>query len=157
VLFSRTQPLIRYEMSDRVRLAGSSCPCGRPYALLDNIEGRVEDVLHFPAVGRGWITVHPNVFHDILDLVPAGGWQVVQRPDGLHVLLSMVHEEVPDERLAETLQCALPAHEALGPPVKIERVSVIPRGPAGKPVLIKSEGPSAYREQTVSQRSREPC
>jgi putative adenylate-forming enzyme len=144
VLFSRTQPLIRYEMSDRVQVAVSSCLCGRPYALLDGVQGRVEDILHFPAVGGGWVPVHPNVFHDILDLVPAGGWQVVQRSDGLHVLLSMVREGVSDERLAETLERALAAHGALVPPVQIERVSVIPRGPAGKAALIKSEEPRGH-------------
>jgi phenylacetate-coenzyme A ligase PaaK-like adenylate-forming protein len=41
VLFSRTLPLIRYEMSDSVRLAADpSCGCGRPYRLLDAIQGR---------------------------------------------------------------------------------------------------------------------
>ena len=53
VLFSRTQPLIRYEMSDQVQLATSPCPCGRPYACLEMIQGRVEDVLHFPALHGG--------------------------------------------------------------------------------------------------------
>ena len=45
VLFSRTQPLIRYEMSDRVRLSPSRCNCGLPFALLGRIEGRAEDIL----------------------------------------------------------------------------------------------------------------
>ena len=34
VLFSRTLPLIRYELSDQVTLAGPGCPCGRPFGLL---------------------------------------------------------------------------------------------------------------------------
>ncbi len=50
VLFSRTMPLIRYEMSDSVRPATSPhCPCGRPFALIDGIQGREEDILRFPA------------------------------------------------------------------------------------------------------------
>jgi phenylacetate-CoA ligase len=50
VLFSRTMPLIRYEMSDSVRPASSArCPCGGPFALIDGVQGRVEDVLHL-----GW-------------------------------------------------------------------------------------------------------
>jgi phenylacetate-CoA ligase len=48
VLFSRTMPLIRYEMSDSVRPAASPhCLCGRPFALIDGIQGRAEDVLRF--------------------------------------------------------------------------------------------------------------
>jgi len=48
-LFSRTLPLIRYELHDRVRLAMKPCPCGRPLALIDAIYERTEDVLAFPA------------------------------------------------------------------------------------------------------------
>lgn len=139
VLFSRTQPLIRYEMSDSVRLAVSSCACGRPYALLDGIQGRVEEVLHFPAVGGGCIAVHPNLFHNVLDLVPASGWQVVQQHDGLHVLLSGVREDFLDETLAEALRHELAAQGAIASSVRVERVPVIPRGAAGKAALIKSD------------------
>lgn len=54
VLFSRTLPLIRYEMSDSVRPAASPyCPCGRPFVLIDGVQGRVEDVLRFPATSGG--------------------------------------------------------------------------------------------------------
>jgi putative adenylate-forming enzyme len=49
-LFSRTQPLIRYELNDRVRLSTDVCSCGLPFALLENIEGRVEDTLYLPAL-----------------------------------------------------------------------------------------------------------
>ncbi len=53
VLFSRTLPLIRYEMSDTVRLAGRGCPCGRAFTRLEDIEGRIEDVLQLPGKEGG--------------------------------------------------------------------------------------------------------
>ena len=40
VLFSRTQPLIRYEISDHVRLVDGTCTDGLPFALLGGIDGR---------------------------------------------------------------------------------------------------------------------
>src|SRR5205814_7039319 len=43
VLFSRTIPLIRYEMTDRVALASEPCPCRLPFRLLDSIDGRTDD------------------------------------------------------------------------------------------------------------------
>jgi phenylacetate-coenzyme A ligase PaaK-like adenylate-forming protein len=50
-IFERfTQPLIRYEISDRIRLTSESCPCGRPYRVIESIEGRQEDVLHFELI-----------------------------------------------------------------------------------------------------------
>src|SRR6266511_3742336 len=48
VLSSRTLPLIRYEMTDRVGLAVDPRPCGLPFALLDSIEGRTDDALACP-------------------------------------------------------------------------------------------------------------
>ena len=46
MLFSRPLPLIRYEMSDSVGLAADPrCGCGRPYRLLDAIQGREQDAL----------------------------------------------------------------------------------------------------------------
>jgi putative adenylate-forming enzyme len=35
----RTQPLIRYEMSDIVRPLDEVCPCGRPFAIIESVEG----------------------------------------------------------------------------------------------------------------------
>ncbi|WP_427170117.1 phenylacetate--CoA ligase family protein [Arthrobacter sp. 92] len=89
VLFSRTLPLIRYEMSDAVRLGGRGCPCGRSFALLEDIEGRLEDVLQLPGrQGQGPVSIHPIVFHHVLDQAAAAGWQVIQEPSGLRVLLA---------------------------------------------------------------------
>jgi hypothetical protein len=85
------------------------------------------------------------LMRDVLDLVPAGAWQVVQRPDGVHVLLSNVWEGFSDETLTETLRHALTAQEVVSPTVWIERVAALPRGAAGKASLIKSE---LYPEQS---------
>jgi len=87
VLFSRTLPLIRYEMSDTVRLGGRGCPCGRSFTLLEDIEGRLEDVLRLPGKA-GNVNVHPIVFHHVLDEAGSAGWQVIQEPSGLRVLLA---------------------------------------------------------------------
>jgi phenylacetate-CoA ligase len=139
VLFSRTMPLIRYEMSDSVRSATSPhCPCGRPFALIDGIQGREEDVLHFPAKSGGQVSVQPIVFHRVMDAVPAGGWQVVQGPEGLTVLLSGVREGFADATLIDSLRQELGAQGAIVPPVKVKRVPNIPRTTVGKAPLIKA-------------------
>jgi putative adenylate-forming enzyme len=139
VLFSRTMPLIRYEMSDSVRPAASSyCPCGRPFALIDGIQGRVEDVLRFPAASGGQVTVQPALFHRVMDTVPAGGWQVLQEPEGLTVLLSGVQKGYVDDVLADSLRRELAAQGALAPSVKVRRVPAITRTKVGKAPLIKA-------------------
>lgn len=138
VFFSRTQPLIRYELSDSLRLSGGKCPCGRPFALIDGIQGRMEDVLHFPALSGGEVEINPLVFDQVMDRLPAGEWQVVQERDGLDILLSGAPADFSDERLADELRRALAAQGARVPPVRVKHVPAIPRSATGKAPLIKS-------------------
>ncbi len=141
VLGSRTQPLIRYELSDSVRLSSDRCPSGHPFRLVDGIQGRVEDVLSFPGEAFGVVQVHPLVFSRIMDTLPVSGWQVIQEADGLHVLLSGVRGEFRDEVLAETLRQALSEQGAIVPRIELQRVESIPKRAAGKAPLIKSNLP----------------
>ena len=147
VLFSRTMPLIRYEMSDSVRPASSPhCPCGRPFALIDGIQGREEDVLRFPAKSGGQVSVQPIVFHRVMDAVPAGGWQVAQGPEGLTVLLSGVRGGFADAALIDSLRRELEAQGAIVPPVEVSRVPTIPRTTVGKAPLIKAHVSGPWRK-----------
>lgn len=139
VLFSHTQPLIRYEVSDRAsRSQTEQCPCGRPFALLEGIEGRAPEVLHFPARTRGEVAVIPHVLHRVMDTVPASGWQVVQEQDELRVLLSGASESLNEATLLDALQQALVAQGVMVPPIHIQRVVAIPRNASGKAPLIVS-------------------
>lgn len=137
VLFGRTQPLIRYEVSDMVRLSPEPCPCGRPYALVTEIEGRLEEVLHFPARAGGSVAIHPNVFHHVLEPVPVAGWQVAQRPDGLEIRLLGDGGEA--ERIVQALTRALEEQGVRVPEVRVRRVDEIPRGKTGKAALVQVE------------------
>ena len=133
VLFSRTQPLIRYEVSDRVRASTDICPDGRPFALLEAIEGREEDVLHFNG-----IAIHPNVFHSALEPVPVAAWQVVEETDGLLVLLAQPTDGVVDADVATRVRAALQQAGADGVRVRVERVETIPRTALGKAPLVRA-------------------
>jgi phenylacetate-CoA ligase len=140
VLFSRTQPLIRYEVSDRVsRSRTEHCPCGRPFALLEGIEGRASEVLLFPDRAGREVAVIPHVFHRVMDTVSASGWQVVQEQDGLQVLLSGATDSLNESTLLDTLRQSLTAQGAIVPPIRIQRVTAIPRNASGKAPLIVSK------------------
>jgi phenylacetate-coenzyme A ligase PaaK-like adenylate-forming protein len=47
-LVNRTQPLIRYELSDLVTLAEGPKPTGWPFRRIAAVEGRSDDILHLP-------------------------------------------------------------------------------------------------------------
>lgn len=138
VLFNRTQPLIRYELSDSVRLATQPDDSGLPFTRIDGIQGRTEDILHFPTTSGGEVAVHPLTFHRLLDAVPASGWQVVQEADGLSVLLSGAIGGAADHVLVDSLTDALSVHGVRLPSIRVQHVSAIPKTAAGKAPLVKA-------------------
>jgi phenylacetate-coenzyme A ligase PaaK-like adenylate-forming protein len=146
VLGRKTQPLIRYEISDMVRPLDVECECGRPFAVIESIEGRVEDVLEFPRRdGRGVVEIHPNVFHEILESVPASGWQV--RHEGGDIVIAMMGAAGlgGHERIAAEVRLALRARGACVPDIRVEHVDVLVRGATGKaPLIMKTPGAARH-------------
>jgi putative adenylate-forming enzyme len=138
VFFNRVQPLIRYELTDGVRVAADACPCGMPYLRLDAIRGRVEEELRLPAAAGGEVTIHPNVFHAVMDAQPVLQWQVVQAKDGIHISIRPEREGFDAEGLSRTIQQALEQHGAGAVPVWVEAVAVILKAPSGKTPLIRA-------------------
>lgn len=148
VLFRRTQPLIRYEMSDRVAWLAQSCPCGRPFALVGALEGRQEDVLVLPAPSGRRVQVHPNVFHEVLDLAPVAEWQVEHETmDGVRVRITGASQSFDDASLARHVAAAVERAGALRPHTVVERVDAIPRTTLGKAPLVREapQGTSVAR------------
>jgi phenylacetate-CoA ligase len=139
VLPSRTLPLIRYEMTDRVTLATEACPDGLPFRLLASIEGRTDDVLTLPAAGGGTITVHPVVFHQALDLLDATGWQVRQGEQDLTVLIAAAGPRFDPMVTADAVRAALTTAGVRSPTITIRQVDTIPAGAAGKRPLVVAQ------------------
>jgi phenylacetate-CoA ligase len=136
VLFSRTIPLVRYEITDRVRLATESCPCPLPFRLVEAVEGRTDDVLVLPARRRGAVEIHPVVFHQALDLLDAAGWQVRQCEDELLVLVATPGPGFDLQASQRVVEAALTAAGAQVPAVHASIVDTIPPGAAGKRPLV---------------------
>jgi len=142
-LFSRTQPLIRYELNDSVRLATDTCPSGLPFAMLESIQGRVEDALLLPAKSGGRMAIQPLVFNRVMDILPVSGWQIVQEADdSLTVLLSGARDGLVDAALVDSLRQALTAQDVHVSSIQVQRVSAIPKTTSGKTPLIKAYRPS---------------
>jgi putative adenylate-forming enzyme len=150
-VFNRTtQPLIRYEISDVVRAVEEPCPCGRPFRVIEAVEGRAEDVLFFPrrdAVPRrdgaprledasGPVAVHPNVFHQALELVPSSGWQVLQDEAGLSVRITGLKDLAVCQQVEQSLLRLLEEQGAAVSAIRVDRVDVLERGASGKAPLI---------------------
>lgn len=142
VLFSRSLPLIRYELTDRVRLATHACTCGRPFRLVEAIEGRTDDVMELPAERGGLVRVHPIVFHHALELLHAAGWQVRQEDARVRVLVHAPERPFDGSGLASTVAGALREAGVAPIAVEVEEVSQIAAGAAGKRPLVVARRPT---------------
>jgi phenylacetate-CoA ligase len=142
VLFRRTQPLIRYEISDRVVFAQEACDCGLPWRLLERVEGRDEEMLRLPAAGGGTREVHPIVFEGILDNLPLAGWQVTSGGNEVTVLLAGadgISTDAIREKILEELAQRGVAPEA----VTVRKVAALARTATGKAAhvrVVKGQG-----------------
>lgn len=66
-LANTVQPLIRYDLGDRVRLPVERCACGSPLPLLE-VAGRSDDLLHLPAArGAGLVALAPLALCTVLE------------------------------------------------------------------------------------------
>ncbi len=127
-LINQDMPLIRYRVGDCARPApeGDLCPCGRKLPLLQQIEGRLDDVIITPD-GRRIGRMDP-VFTADLPILEA---QIVQ--DSLdYIRLRVVPDREFSSRHEEILRHLIRERLGDGMRVEIERVQRIERGPNGK-------------------------
>ena len=139
-LFSRTQPLIRYEINDSVRLSAEPCSMsGLPFVFIDGIQGRVEDALSMPGAKGKLILIQPLVFNRVMDILPISGWQVIQETEStLKVLLSGVRNDIRDEAVSDAIRRELTAEGVMIPLIKVQHIAEIPKNSSGKAPLVKS-------------------
>ena len=138
VLFSRTQPLIRYEMSDTISVSNLWCECGRGFRLLEAIAGRAEDVLTLPATGANAVRIHPNVFHQLLDSLAIRQWQVEQTTEGLVIHIVPGTTAVNQSSLVADLMRQLQAAGASSIPIHVDLIDAIAKTALGKAPLVKA-------------------
>jgi phenylacetate-coenzyme A ligase PaaK-like adenylate-forming protein len=79
-LASHAQPIIRYEIKDRLVFHDEGCPCGDPSPWIE-VEGRVHDVFICAGVD-GEVRIAPMMFYDVLAAAPGiKSFQLVQLKD----------------------------------------------------------------------------
>ena len=146
-LVTRTQPLLRYEVSDMVAVAPERCPCGRPFRLLAGIEGRNDDILHLPAAAGGTTAVHPLALRTALAGIPGlAQYKVIHDRDGLHVRVALRPGADPADAahlVATRLAAKLTAQGATRPAIEVELRDTLQdeRDTAGKFKLVESRLP----------------
>ena len=130
-----------YEISDRVALADlpTPCECGKPFAVLAGIQGRVEDTMFLQGDGGDPVAITPDIFHDVLEPAPMDGWQVVQENATSIVVLIVRPQRGYDERtLTEQVKLRLREQGAHEPGVQVRIIEKLQRSLTGKTPLVQA-------------------
>jgi phenylacetate-coenzyme A ligase PaaK-like adenylate-forming protein len=87
-LANHAQPILRYNLGDRVTLNPEPCACGSPLPAI-RVEGRTDEILRFPAPGGAAVPVLPLALWSVIKAVPGvRRFQAIQAgPDRLKVRL----------------------------------------------------------------------
>lgn len=127
-LYNTVQPLIRYEVTDRVVLLDEPCRCGSAHRRLASVRGRTDDVFTYP----GGVRVHPLAIRAPLGRHRAvAEYQVHQTPDGVRVRVCASGPLDPADLVAP-IAAALRAAGVPQPRVDVELVEALPRQDSGK-------------------------
>lgn len=114
-LVNDAQPLIRYEMNDRIVL-GDKCPCGSSFRVIRNIIGRSDDVLYLRTADGGVTHLFPDLFARWIITADdrIREFKVLQySPDELEIRADLYRTDGSAETEAEILGC-LDARVAAG-------------------------------------------
>ena len=122
-LANLVQPLIRYDLGDRVEVATAPCPCGSRLPAV-KVEGRANDVLTFQSPEGRAVRILPLALGAVVEETPGvHRFQAVGTgPTTLTVRLDTLQDADPDEvwnTVAERVTAFLAAHGAAG--VAVER------------------------------------
>ena len=137
VLPSRTMPLIRYELTDRLALLSEPCGCGKPYARIGAVGGRQGDILRFPAKTGGEVEIAPAQISAALRGLSIRGWQLSVSPNQLAIHCVCTPGDFSPERIARRLGELLEERGAVLPVLRVERIDQLERGVTGKNALVK--------------------
>lgn len=96
-LANRVQPVLRYDLGDRVLARPDPCPCGDPLPAI-RVRGRTADLLTFPRAGSRAVTITQLTISALLDRIPGLELsQVVQTgPESLGLRLRPAADTDPD-------------------------------------------------------------
>lgn len=136
-LFNRVQPLIRFELGDRIALDPEPCRCGRTLARMKAIDGRTDDALRL-----GGAVVLPMHFAVVTADAAVRQFQVVQEGQAVRVRVVLdpaAETESTCRRLTERVAERLVAAGVAAPQVTVEPCPALAHGAGGKLRMIVAD------------------
>jgi phenylacetate-CoA ligase len=127
-LYNLAIPLIRYELTDQMRVLNGDCPCGTTLRRIEEVQGRLEDLFDY---GAG-VHVHPIVFASpLLHERTIVSYQVSQTHNGAEITVVSTGP-IDTGRIRHEITAGL-SHLGLSDPIiSIRAVTDLQRTAAGK-------------------------
>lgn len=148
-LANRVQPILRYDLGDRILVRPDPCPCGNPLPAI-RVEGRTGDVLSFPTKEGRDVQI-PALMFEVVDAFDVELFQIVQTaPDAMRVRLRLAAAADPDrvwQSVQTEIRRVLDRHRLAH--VNVERAEEPPEQAAGgkyRAVIPFQRGEAASRE-----------
>ncbi|MCW5703064.1 MAG: phenylacetate--CoA ligase family protein [Bradyrhizobium sp.] len=138
VLFNRTMPLIRYEITDRIAVAAEPCSCGRQTTLLARVDGRSGDMLRLPGSEGCTIAIAPAQISAFLRGLRISGWQLTAGQERLQLAVVTVDQSCDADLIASRLARGLADLGAVVPSISVEPVVELERGLSGKVTIMRA-------------------
>lgn len=152
-LFNSSFPLIRYEIGDMGALSDGACPCGRPFPLLDRLEGRTIEFL----LNNAGDYVSPSIVTSLIGIAHNPGFikrfQLVQTSLVDYEIAFEMEPGVPEMTRAEALfKIERDLKVVLGADSKIvmRDVDQIPASSSGKFLYTVNNVKNLRRTGTIS-------
>ncbi len=154
-LYNRVQPIIRYEVDDRVTMGTTPCGCGSLLPHIASLSGRSMDVLFVEEDGERREVPYYLFLTGLHHVLEMAEHQVVQTgPRHFLIRATPLAGRTLDAARLRRLVMEQVRAEGLGGRVEIaiEVVSELPRGPSGKIARVKNEYAKRASEPQVSTR-----
>jgi phenylacetate-coenzyme A ligase PaaK-like adenylate-forming protein len=88
-LYLRTQPLIRFEITDLMTVTEDPCPCGCTFARITALEGRTSDIVELPGGAGRTTQVHPaRLTQPLVGVAGLAEFQIVVGPGEMRLRLA---------------------------------------------------------------------
>jgi phenylacetate-coenzyme A ligase PaaK-like adenylate-forming protein len=127
-LYNPTMPLIRYEISDQLRVIGEPCPCGCAFTRIEDVQGRLDHTFTYD----GRVVIHPHVYRSPLSRHPQIiEYQVRQTAKGADVDVRAAGA-LDRDALSTEIAMHLEGAGLADPEVSVTLVDEIARTSAGK-------------------------
>lgn len=108
-LANTIQPIIRYQMGDRVSIDRDPCPCGSPFPTI-NVVGRTDDILRFPGTDGKTVRILPLAIATVAEETPGVlACQLVQHAPSRLTVRVATADSTDEQQVWSTLQQRLAA------------------------------------------------